>query len=249
MWRRLCVLLAGLLLLLAAACRSPEVVQPAKSGPPEPGKVRVTWFGQSMFLVQDGATSLVTDPYGPDIGYILPRVSADVVLVSSAARKQETTSIKGKSRVIETIGESYVGSFVVLGIPSFRDSRARRPNRIYYWKMAGVSFAHMGDFGQRALSAQQEGLLRGVDVLMMPVGGGTTADARAAARITKAINPRVVIPMDYKTPAVVVDLAPVETFSGRFASIKRIGDSFEASRDELPEQTEVWVMKYRQQRS
>lgn len=222
------------------------------SGAVPSGRVRVTWYGASMFLVQDSRTSLLTDPYGPDAGYIVPDVSAKIVLISNSEYNVKDAVLSGPApRVIEGIGKSYVGRFAILGVPSIMvgpGSAAKRLNTIYYWEMGDISLAHMGDFGQKRLSNQQRGLLRGVDVLMMPVGGRSVSDAKTAAQITKAIGPRVVIPMDYKTPAVVADLGPVETFSSRFASIRRLGESVDVSRQELPAQTEVWVMKYRQER-
>ncbi len=109
-----------------------------------------------------------------------------------------------------------------------------------------MSFAHMGEFGQVRLSKQQLGVLGNVDVMMMPVGGGATAGGPAAARIVELAKPKVVIPMGYKTPATLVDLAPVEGFSSRFSEIRRIDDSVQISRGDLPASTEVWVMKSRQ---
>lgn len=236
--------------VLVAGCGGRPLLQPPSSGPVEPGRVRITWFGQAMFLVQDSSTSLVVDPYGPDIGYIVPKLAADIVLISHGRFDQgNAASIKGSPRVVDSIGKSYIGRFSVLGVPSFHDATKGTkagPNTIYYWEMGGMSFAHMGDFGQRRLTAQQLGLLRNVDVLMMPVGGGSTVNARTAAGITKLLGPKVVIPMHYRTPAVLVELAPVEAFTSRFIEIRHVGDSIEISPRDLPNQTEVWVMKYRQ---
>ncbi len=246
--RRGLVSLAALLLLLSG-CRGQTTT--VGVGPVPKGKVRLTWYGAAMFLARDSDMSVLVNPYGPHVGYIVPRVSARIVLVSNDGYDARDARLTKKGpRVIDGIGEAYVGDFAVLGVPSRQGtsgSAAREPNAIYYWEMGGVSLAHMGDFGQAKLSSQQAGLLRGVDILMMPVGGRTVADARTAGRIARQIGPKIVIPMDYRTPAVVANLAPVEAFSSRFATIRRVGDTIEVGPADLPAETEVWVMKYKQE--
>lgn len=200
-----------------------------------------------MFSVEENKTSIVTDPYGPDIGYVLPRVASDIVLVSHGhLDHNHVSAVGGNPRVIDSIGKTYVGSFGVEGIPSYHDparGKMRGPNAIYSWEMQGVRFAHMGDFGQRRLTEEQEALLKGVDVLMMPVGGRVTVDGATAARITRVIKPRVVIPMHYATNRVLMELDPVEAFTSRIFKIRRVGHSVEITPDDLPAQTEVWIMK------
>ena len=57
--------------------------------------------------------------------------------------------------------------------------------------------AHLGDLGC-ALSAEQVSLLQNLDVLMIPVGGFFTIDAKQAAEIVRQLSPRVAIPMHYR---------------------------------------------------
>ena len=45
----------------------------------------ITWFGHSCFRLRDRAATVVTDPYGKNIGLLLPRVRADLVTVSHDA--------------------------------------------------------------------------------------------------------------------------------------------------------------------
>jgi L-ascorbate metabolism protein UlaG (beta-lactamase superfamily) len=41
-----------------------------------------------------------------------------------------------------------------------------------------------------------------VDVLLLPVGGGPTVGGESAAAIVRALRPRLIVPMHYRTPAV-----------------------------------------------
>ncbi|RJQ54253.1 MAG: hypothetical protein C4521_05245 [Actinobacteria bacterium] len=237
--------------VLLAGCSSPGPVEPGGSGPVPEGKVRITFFGHAMFLCEDATQSVVVDPYGPDIGYIVPEISARVVLVSQKGSEHGNVKlVKGRPRVIDGIGEHYAGGFRVTGIPGTSASGGKRQanaNTIYYWRMGGVSIAHMGNFGERALTRQQLGLLAGVDVLMMPVGGGAAVTPEKAAELTKLIGPNIVIPMHYKTRDVVLELDRVEGFTSRFSKIRRTSDSVLVSAEDLPSRTEVWAMNYRRQ--
>jgi L-ascorbate metabolism protein UlaG (beta-lactamase superfamily) len=78
-------------------------------------------------------------------------------------------------------------------------------------ELDGLSVCHLGDLGH-TLNANQVEEIGKVDILMAPVGGGNTINAAQAAEIVRSIEPKVVIPMHYKTPAVTRELEPVEQF-------------------------------------
>jgi len=62
------------------------------------------------------------------------------------------------------------------------------------------------------LTAEQTAKLESVDVLMVPVGGVSTIEAPQAAEIVRHLEPKIVIPMHYKTLVLKRDLAPVDRF-------------------------------------
>jgi L-ascorbate metabolism protein UlaG (beta-lactamase superfamily) len=47
---------------------------------------------------------------------------------------------------------------------------------------------------------------------MLPVGGSTTITPAMAAETIRKVEPKVVLPMHYKTPGSKLELEPVETF-------------------------------------
>ena len=71
-------------------------------------------------------------------------------------------------------------------------------NTIRVFDFAGIRVAHFGDLG-RMLTAAEADALRGLDCAMLPVGGFFTIDAQQAAAIAAQLNPRMVIPMHYRT--------------------------------------------------
>ena len=58
--------------------------------------------------------------------------------------------------------------------------------------------AHFGDLGRELTAAETE-KLKGLDCIMLPVGGYFTIDAPTAKRIVDAIMPKAVIPMHYRS--------------------------------------------------
>ena len=62
------------------------------------------------------------------------------------------------------------------------------------------------------LTAEQVAEIDGVDVLLIPVGGVSTIDAVQAAQIVRQLEPKIVIPMHYKTEAEKKDLETADRF-------------------------------------
>ena len=79
--------------------------------------VEITWLGHSCFRLRDRAATVVTDPYGKDIGLILPRVRADIVTISHDVDDHNyVKGVKGDFRVLAGPGEYEVSSVFVTGL-------------------------------------------------------------------------------------------------------------------------------------
>ena len=71
--------------------------------------------------------------------------------------------------------------------------------------------------------AEQIAALGRVDVLMIPVGGHYTVDAAGAWEITKALSPKIVVPMHYRGKGFGYDvIGPVEPFLALAGNVKTI---------------------------
>jgi L-ascorbate metabolism protein UlaG (beta-lactamase superfamily) len=64
--------------------------------------------------------------------------------------------------------------------------------------MEDIKVCHLGDLGH-APSAEQVEDMVGSDVLLIPVGGGTTIDGAQAAEIVSMLEAKLVVPMHYRT--------------------------------------------------
>ena len=220
--------------------------------------MRLTYFGHAAFLVEaaDG-TRIIMDPYlsgafGGSFAYAPIDEPADLVL---ATHKHDdhgaVDTIPGHPRVcIHPVSETFRGVRIT-GIPAAHDSeggRKRGLNTLIVVDDGQVRLAHLGDLGHE-LDLQTRNALGRVDILLIPVGGTYTIDARQAARVVSSLAPRVVIPMHYKTSRADMPLAPVDDFLGleRAAGrvVARVGaTSISLDPDTLPASTEVYVLDH-----
>ncbi len=211
----------------------------------------ITWIGHSCFKIQDkvgpDGVTVVTDPFDKSIGLKPPSFEADIVTVSHDHYDHNNVkALRGQPYVIDTAGEYDVKGVVVYGIQSYHDEKQgqeRGSNIIYRIEMDGIAVSHLGDLGH-VLDNKQLEALAGTDILLIPVGGKYTLDAKKAVEVVSQIEPRIVIPMHYKIPGLKLDIAGADEF------IKELGlkpeelDKLKISKRDLPaEEMEVVVLK------
>ena len=178
--------------------------------------MRIRWYGQSAFLLE-GERSVFIDPFG-DVSSFADRglefrypaidgVRADLVLVTHEHLDHNAVEVvAGDPQVIRSTAgrlESPIGE--VVAVASEHDNAAgtqRGPNTIFCFGLEGLRICHFGDFGQAALRPAQREAIGRPDVLFLPVGAGPTIGGEASAEVVRALEPRLVVPMHYRTAAV-----------------------------------------------
>ena len=178
----------------------------------------ITYYGHALFTLEaaDGHT-LVTDPYDASVGYPMGRLQGEAVTVSHEHHDHNNISlVEGSPIVLRSEGAfDPLPGMRVTGFPSFHDEEqgARRGrNMIFLIEMDGLRLLHLGDLGHSLEPADIDALGR-VDVVMVPVGGYYTIDARQAVHLCRALGPRIILPMHYRTAASGrLPIAPVEDF-------------------------------------
>jgi L-ascorbate metabolism protein UlaG (beta-lactamase superfamily) len=179
--------------------------------------MQIEWYGQSAFRLSSAEGTVAIDPFG-DLSALAGRgvkwdypaiegLTAELLLVTHEHPDHNGVEVVSGDPAIlrSTAGrfESPVGE--VMAIASEHDERAgteRGANTIVVFELDGMRVCHFGDFGQSALRDEQAEAIGRVDLLFVPVGGGPTAGAQAAAKIVERLSPRWVVPMHYRTPRV-----------------------------------------------
>ena len=213
--------------------------------------MEITWFGHACFRLRDRDVTVVTDPFDKSLGYSLPRVRADIVTIShDHAHHNHYAAVKGDFKVVDSPGEYEIKSVFITGIATYPSRRRRKSteerskgrNIIFVFEFDGLTICHLGDLAQVPTQTQVEALSN-VDVLLVPVGGGTSLNAAQAAEIISLIEPYIVIPMHYKTPAISLKLDKVNKFLKEMGTprIEPI-DALKVTRSSLPEETQVVVL-------
>ena len=161
----------------------------------------ISWFGQSCFRLEAKEGSILIDPFSKEIGLKPPRIKDDVILVTHQhSDHNNIEDANPEAFIIQTPGEYENHGIAIRGIQSFHDNKQgteRGLNTIYVLKAEDMTICHLGDLGHVLTDKQIEDI-GDVDILMIPVGGTYTIDAKTAVEVITQIEPKVVIPMHYK---------------------------------------------------
>jgi L-ascorbate metabolism protein UlaG (beta-lactamase superfamily) len=244
------------LFVVTLVCAQAQVPSPGVGArQPQAGAsagVTLRWYGQAFFSLtgSDGPT-VVIDPF-KEMGYPLPKeLRADVVLVTHGHFDHANTDIiQGSPTVLkaeEAVGSHTVKGTTFVGTATFHDEEGgakRGRNTVFSFELAGVHFCHMGDIGHLLTEGERQSI-GPVDILMVPVGGYYTIPVEKVDSLIGQLNPKVVIPMHYKTEAVPgLPIAPVSTWLQGKKVVKRLGSSSVTLQlADLPKSQEVWVLE------
>lgn len=158
--------------------------------------MKITWIEHSSFRIEKDGYTIVMDPVkdGSVPGFKPMREVANEVICShdhyDHNEVANVTVISGKE-----------SPFKVSQIDTFHDDAGgslRGMNKITKIEDEKTSVVHMGDIGHM-LNDEQLEFVKGADVMLIPVGGFYTVDAKGAAEIIRAAKPGIVIPMHYRT--------------------------------------------------
>lgn len=175
----------------------------------------ITWLGHSCFRIRGKEATVVTDPCPPSTGYNMGKVTADIVTISH--NHENYTYLKGvagKPVIISSPGEYEIHEAFITGVTTYQDTAKgaeRGKNLAFIIEMEGMRVCHLGSIGHTPTAEQAEEMT-GVDVLLIPVGGGDTIDGAKAAEIVSLLEARIVVPMHYKTDALKDGLEPPDRF-------------------------------------
>ena len=208
----------------------------------------INWLGHSCFRIKGSKAIIITDPYPPDLGYSLGKPTASIVTVSHQhAGHSYVEGVGGEPKSIIGPGEYEISGILAIGIATFHDrdgGKQRGKNNVYLMEVDDISICHLGDLGH-VLTNEQVEKMENVDVLLLPVGGISTIDAPMAAEVVRQLQPKVVVPMHYKTEVLNRELEPVDRFLKEMG-VKQVNPQPKISftKANLPLSTQVFLLDY-----
>ena len=212
--------------------------------------MKIKWLGHASFLItSDNGTRIITDPYktGGDLMYGEVKGPADIVTVSHEHRDHNyTVTVEGNPQILRGVKSTEVKGIAFKEVASAHDveqGRERGPNTIFCFEVDDVRVCHLGDLGHK-LTDREVAEIGNVDVLMIPVGGLWTIDAKVATEVGKQLKAKVIIPMHFRNARCNFPIATVDDFLTSKKNVV-IADSseIEFKAGKLPVETQIIVLK------
>ncbi len=210
--------------------------------------MKIKWLAHAAFLITAGdGTRIITDPYETSEGLRYGEITeaADIVTVSHEhGDHNNVAAVKGNPQVVK--GDAEAKGIKIRAVATAHDDKSggeRGPNTIFCFEIDGIRVCHAGDLGH-LLSAKQVAAIGPVDVLMVPVGGFFTIDASAATKVCQQLNPKVIVPMHFKTEKHSFPIQDAEGFlKGKDNVTRAAGSEIELTKDTLPASPQIILLK------
>lgn len=204
-------------------------------------QVKITYHGHACFMLEAEGYRTVIDPYLHGMVDGLPNLSleAEAVYCSHGhADHNFTDAVTLREANTEV-------PYILENLESCHDDQGgklRGSNIVRIFRFGELSVAHLGDLGHVPEGELLE-KLRGVDCLLIPVGGTYTIDPDAAAKTVSLIDPTVTIPMHYRTETTGFDvLNHLTDFTRRYDNVNSCDNTFLLTK-ETPKQ--ILVIHYK----
>lgn len=214
----------------------------------------ITYHGHSCFKLKGKTGTLVFDPYDESVGWALPSLSADVVVIShnhpdhNNVKAVRATARREQPFVVSQPGEYEVGGISVFGVATYHDDQEgilRGANNVFTALIDGIRVTHLGDLGHQLSAEQAEGI-GSTDVLLCPIGGHFTIGPEEAVKVIRALEPSIIIPMHFLTekhdPKIFADVKPLADFLKEYGVESTPVPQLELDHSRLPEETTVVVL-------
>ena len=210
--------------------------------------MKIKWLGHASFMItSDSGMKIITDPYvtGGGLKYGEIKESADIITVSHEHGDHNNVSaVQGSPEVVRETAK--VKGIEFKGIPTYHDDakgKSRGNNTILCFEVDGIRVCHLGDLGHQ-LSDKQVAELGSVDILLIPVGGSYTIDAKVAGQVCDKLKPKVIVPMHFRNDKCSFPIAGVDEFIRGKEGVSRLdAGEVEFKQGELPASTQIIVLK------
>src|SRR5512135_1126380 len=159
----------------------------------------IYWLGHGCFRLRGRDATVITDPAAPSTGYKIGKLPADIVTLSNdSPESSNLAAIQGEPKVLNGPGEYEIAGVLISGVRTPADPK--QPglrNTAFVIDLDDVRICHLGNISMVPHTDDVETLGR-ADVLIVPIGGGSVLDVARAAETISVLEPKMIIPMQYK---------------------------------------------------
>ncbi len=212
--------------------------------------MEIKWHGHACFeMISENGKVIVTDPYDESIGYPVPEVTADVVTVSHEHYDHNNVAaVKGEPEVVRGAGEHIIEGMRLYGVKTYHDTSRgaeRGENTVFLFDVDEMRLCHLGDLGHVLEESQLRSIReKDIDVLFIPVGGVYTIDAKDANKVLEQLEPKIAVPMHFKTPPLRLNIKSEDKFLKGKKRVRR-ERKLSLRKGDLPEEPEIVVLDWR----
>lgn len=146
----------------------------------------LNYFGNASFRLQSGDVSILLDPENN-------RLKADIILKTLIPASFNAFAEKADAQIIASPGEYEIKGIEINGFSISGESNEENIKIAYaiYWEeMKFVFLGHLAGLLDAVLAEE----FANPDVLVLPAGGGVVLEPEVAAKISKQLEARIVIP-------------------------------------------------------
>jgi L-ascorbate metabolism protein UlaG (beta-lactamase superfamily) len=182
--------------------------------------MEITYFGLNAIRVRGRDATLMIDPYEPKLGLAPVRLNVQIVALTHEDPTHFSTQGLGSDyHLVTGAGEFEIKGIFLRGIQTYHDAQKgakRGKNFVYVVEVDDLRVCHLGHLGHALDEKQLDAIGSKIDVLCVPVGGGSHINSAQASEIVNQIEPKLVIPISYRLPGLGLlaqDLEPVDKFA------------------------------------
>jgi len=210
--------------------------------------INLNWYGQACYKIEAKGVIIATDPYDRKCGLRLPKIKADILTIShDHPANSNKKGIAGNPFIIDRPGEYEIKGVFIKGISTWHDKKEGKEkgkNVIYRITCQEIKIAHLGHLAHN-LSDEQLSELGDIDILLIPVGGDDTLNAKEASGLINQIEPRLVVPMSYNVPGLKEKAEGINKFISEMGlKNQEPQEKLKISKRDLPqEETEIVLLR------
>lgn len=163
----------------------------------------ITHHGADFFKVTFGDTTIAINPISKDSKIKQTRFGSDITLISlnSPEHNGSDTTSRGdkESFIINGPGEYEVKGVFIRGFLSKSNyGGSESINTIYTVNLEGMNLCFLGALSDEKISSKVMEEIDGVDILIVPIGGGDVLSANTAHKLALQFEPKIIIPSHYE---------------------------------------------------